>query len=284
MHRQLILSILALSFAFVPSRASAREFFPHEAHIKYYIYDVTCDMCHVAGAKTIIPDKKVCLQCHQDGFPEKVRFVSPRTHGPTWALTHGSEAKSGVFDCAGCHEQAFCLECHRVGPADEMGRLGNNMINVHRSDFFVTHPISARTDQRLCVTCHETRFCYDCHSEFRSQIGQPGSPSHRRVFDLGLDGNIDKIHAGFDGSIPCDTCHLQGSVAPDLHTWSVGHGREARRSLVTCQTCHPEGEICLKCHSAKSGVVGFNPHGKGWKDRMGRLNDASNGKTCKKCH
>jgi hypothetical protein len=54
--------------------------------------------------------------------------------------------------------------------------------------------------------------------------------------------------------------------------------------LATCQTCHPEGDVCLRCHSAKGGVVGFNPHGKDWDDRKNRLNDASNGKTCRKCH
>ncbi|MFO7750385.1 MAG: iron-containing alcohol dehydrogenase, partial [Desulfobacteraceae bacterium] len=69
-----------------------------------------------------------------------------KTHGPVWALNHRSEAKGNAVDCAACHEQDYCLECHKSGFADEQGSFSNNMINVHSSDFHVTHPLSARTD------------------------------------------------------------------------------------------------------------------------------------------
>jgi len=283
MTRKIIFSLVLLLAAGV-ALAWAATRFDHRAHLEEYVPGTSCDTCHLVGAETIVPDKKVCLDCHDEAMAKEAKLNGTKTHGPVWALNHRSEAKGNAIDCAACHEQDFCLECHKSGFADEQGAFANNMINVHRSDFHITHPIAARTDPQLCSSCHEPSFCRDCHDDFRFRTGRASGPSHRRVFDLGLDGDIDAIHAGFDATIQCDACHLPDSVAVDFHSWSVGHAREARRSLATCQTCHPEGDVCLKCHSAKGGVVGFNPHGKHWDDRKNRLNDASNGKTCKKCH
>lgn len=256
--------------------------FEHRAHLEEYAKDVSCSSCHLHEAELIVPERKVCLDCHEQAFVSAAELPATRTHGPVWALQHREEAKSKTIDCAACHEQDYCLECHKSGRADEMGAFGNNMINVHRSDFHVSHPIAARTDPQLCSSCHENNFCVACHDDFR--VGRSSGASHRRVFDLGLNGDIDAIHAGFTPDVQCDACHLQGSVAPDFHTWSVGHARDARKNLATCQSCHPDGDVCIKCHSARGGAVGYNPHGKDWDDRKSRLNDASNGKTCRKCH
>ncbi len=281
MTRNVILSIVLLAAGVSLAWANMR--FDHRAHLEEYVPGTACVTCHLADAQSIVPDKKVCLDCHEQEVAAETDLGAVKTHGPVWALNHRSEAKGNAIDCAACHQQDDCLECHKSGFADEQGAFGNNMINVHSSDFHITHPIAARTDQQLCASCHEPQFCNECHSEFRFRTGRASGPSHRRVFDLGLNGDIDAIHAGID-STQCDSCHLQGSVAPDFHDWSIGHAREARRSLTTCQACHPGGDVCIKCHSAKGGAGGFNPHGDGWSDRKDRLNDASNGRTCRKCH
>ena len=141
----------------------------------------------------------------------------------------------------------------------------------------------ARANAERCYSCHETRYCSDCHDTWRFRSGDIGSPSHRRTFDLGLeDTNIDVIHAGFDNTLACDTCHEEAGI--DFHSWSIGHAREARKSLATCQSCHPDGDVCLRCHSARGGAYGFNPHPKDWDDIKGNISDASNGRTCRKCH
>lgn len=258
--------------------------FDHRAHLKEYAPDTPCATCHLPGAASIIPDKAVCLDCHKQDEIAGVELAPTMTHGPVWALDHRAPAKNGSIDCAACHEQSFCLDCHKAGFADEMGSFSNNMINVHRSDFHVTHPLAARNDQRLCASCHESKFCSSCHDSFRLRRGDIGSPSHRYTFDLGLNGDVSAIHAGFTPGTQCDSCHRSGLVTPDFHSWSIGHAREARRSLATCQACHPDGDTCLKCHSARGGAVGFNPHPKDWDDIKGTLQKASNGKTCRKCH
>lgn len=289
MTRKLILTIVLLLTAGVVSAWAAS--FEHKAHLEEYLPGESCETCHVPDAISIVPDTKVCLDCHDQATVDQVTLGQTNTHGPVWSLNHRAEALGAGANCASCHAQEDCLECHKAGFADEMGELGNNMINVHRSDFDITHPIPARTDQQLCSRCHESRFCSDCHDDWRFRTSDIGSPSHRRTFDLGFeDADFEAIHGPIraidpsDASQMCDNCHLGTSVAPDFHSWSVGHAREARRSLATCQACHPDGDVCLRCHSARAGASAFNPHGDDWDDIKGNLEDANNGKTCRKCH
>ena len=249
--------------------------FNHAEHLTY-VEDMPCSTCHVADATEIVPSRDVCLECHDCDFTNTVTFPGLKTHGPVWALEHRFDAKAKAIDCASCHEQEFCLECHKSGFADEQGSFSNAMINVHRSDFHVTHPIAARTNPQLCESCHENGFCVDCHNRFAPE--DLAIQSHRRGWsDLSVSG---APHSSFAPD-SCGSCHPD-SVLP-AHEWSSNHAREARKDLVTCQACHPDGDVCLKCHSAKSGLR-VNPHPDDWDDMKGRLKRATNGKTCRKCH
>jgi len=255
--------------------------FDHQAHNEY-LDGPECTTCHVEGAFSIVPDKKVCLECHDKEFAEGVEFTSLQTHGPLWAFEHRSQAKLNAPDCASCHEQDFCLECHKSGYADEMGSYQNNMANVHRSDFQVTHPIAARTDPQLCSSCHEPKFCTECHEAFnRNDLALD---SHRRGFS---DGTLGGQHAFFN-ELQCRGCHEDpntGLTVLPSHEWSSLHAREARKNLATCQACHPDGDVCIKCHGSKDrGLLGVNPHPKDWGSISDRLERASSGRTCRVCH
>jgi hypothetical protein len=269
-----LLLLFTLTFFGAPSLAAAVNF-DHTAHLGY-VEKGACETCHQEGAKSIVPETKVCLECHDQAFVDGVKLPGLKTHGPVWSLNHRPFAKAVGNNCASCHAQADCLECHtNAGRADEMGELGNNMINVHRSDFQVTHPIPARTDPQLCSSCHETKFCVECHENFAP--ADLATASHRKGF---TEGTLGGAHANFSVQ-QCQTCHPD-SVLP-THEWSTQHAREARKNLATCQACHPEGDVCLKCHSATSGLQ-VNPHPKEWNDFKNRLDRASDGKTCRKCH
>ncbi|MEJ2034060.1 MAG: cytochrome C [Deltaproteobacteria bacterium] len=273
MIRKAFFTILLMMATASPAWADT---FNHRDHLQEYIPGEPCDTCHKPEAPTIVPDKSVCLQCHEQDFIKEVKLPATRTHGPVWPLNHREEAKEKAIDCAACHQQQFCLECHIEGYADEMGQFGNKMINVHMGDYFVTHPIPARTNPQLCSTCHENAFCVDCHEQFRRD--QLAGVSHRRSWSDLKVGTVP--HSQFSTS-QCQSCH-PNSVLP-AHDWEIGHAREARKNLVTCQACHPEGDVCLKCHSARSGLM-VNPHPADWGDIKDRLNGASNGRTCRKCH
>jgi len=268
-----LLILLTLSLLGATTALAAR--FDHAAH-NTYLDPLDCATCHVAGAKSIVPELKVCLDCHDDVFVKEVKLPGLKTHGPVWPLNHRAAAKGNTPDCSACHQQSDCLACHKAGFADEMGAFGNQMVNVHRSDFNVTHPIAARTNPQLCSSCHERNFCLDCHKSFAP--ADLAIASHRRGF---TDGTLGGNHALFNET-QCQTCHASGSVIP-TGGWAPSHAREARKNLATCQACHPEGDVCLKCHSAVSGLK-VNPHPKNWDDIQGRLKRASDGKTCRKCH
>ncbi|MFH7326053.1 cytochrome C [Desulfurivibrio sp. C05AmB] len=293
----ILLVCCSLLLLALPAAARAQEdylfTFDHDQHQFLVFPGSPCITCHLPDSPTVTPEPRACLQCHDEDFPELVRMPGMvNTHGPLWGFNHGPFAKNRQLDCAGCHQQNYCLDCHVQGPAQEMGKFGGALLNVHRSDFRVTHPIAARTNPRLCASCHEPASCSDCHSDFRRRTGHDGraaSPSHRRVFGLGVNGDLAAIHEDFRGENSlnrCDDCHRSGTVAPTMHAWSREHAREARRNLNTCQACHPSGDTCIQCHSAKSGPGGVNPHGPGWKNssRAERLRSASGGATCVRCH
>jgi hypothetical protein len=250
--------------------------FDHDNHLALLEKEQVCISCHKEDAGGIIPAKGNCHDCHAEDFIGQVSFPGTKTHGPVWSMNHRAAAKGNSYDCSACHDQSYCMDCHKAGFADEMGELGNNMINVHRSEFMVSHPIPARTDPQLCSSCHENKFCSDCHANFAPQ--DLAILSHRRGWS-GMTAD-DVQHDLFTPDM-CQTCHPD-SVLP-AHQWSQSHAREARKNLVVCQSCHPEGDTCLTCHSAKTGLR-INPHPKDWDDMKNRLRDASDNRTCRKCH
>jgi hypothetical protein len=283
MIRSLLTILAVLTLGAAPALAVT---FDHAAHLTY-LEGEPCSICHMDpekdtvvfnGPETIVPDRAVCLNCHDEDFVDQVEFPGLKTHGPLWALNHRPYAKGESIDCYACHQQVDCLECHKSGFADEQGDFGNNMINIHRSDFHVTHPIAARTDPQLCSSCHESKFCRDCHDNFAPE--DLAVLSHRRGWSNITVGPTGPAHAQFNES-QCQTCHPD-SVLP-VHEWSPQHAREARKNLATCQACHPEGDVCLKCHSARTGLR-VNPHPSDWDDIKGRLDRASDSRTCRKCH
>jgi hypothetical protein len=156
MKCKVILSVVSLVCIYAGTALAIQ--FDHDEHMEYLVDDKECSACHKKDARMIVPAKDVCLECHEEDFYAGVTFAGTRTHGPVWSLNHRAPVKGGAVDCSACHEQQYCLECHKAGFADEMGEFGNNMINVHRSEFHVSHPIAARTDPQLCAGCHENRF------------------------------------------------------------------------------------------------------------------------------
>lgn len=260
---------------FLPGQVLAVDF-DHEWHVEMLGEDDVCFNCHVPEAKSVKPDPATCEACHEKDFTETVNFKGLETHDVVWAMRHGPKAQKVTANCYTCHEMSDCLDCHQSGFADEMGEFSNNFINIHRSDFHVTHPIAARTDPQLCSQCHENQFCVECHNNFNN--ADLAILSHRRGF---TDGTLGGQHAFFDET-QCQGCHTD-SVLPS-HDWSIPHAREARKNLATCQSCHPEGDVCMQCHSATTGLR-VNPHPHDWGGRMAdRLENATAGRTCRKCH
>jgi hypothetical protein len=219
---------------------------------------------------------KFCNECHV------INNVEPN-HGAFWINEHRYYREKLPSNCNDCHQQSFCSDCHYGGGIDRdlhvSQSIADYMPKTHRTDWKEIHPIKALDDPRNCFRCHdERRFCAECHSKFNPNDLR--FISHRRGWsDLEVKKGGPR-HSVFN-TAQCRTCH-PNSVLP-VHQWSSSHAREARQNLATCQTCHADGDVCLKCHSAMTGLK-VNPHPKNWRSIAGRLGSASSNVTCIKCH
>jgi hypothetical protein len=174
-------------------------------------------------------------------------------HGAFFVKEHRLLAQRAGNNCADCHQQSFCLDCHKGGGIEpdltrSLSRRGEYMPNTHRSDFISIHSIKAADNPQNCYRCHESKFCSDCHS--KTKKGSLNIKSHRKA------GNTQ------------------------IYNWNSDHAAEARRNLQSCESCHPEADVCVRCHF--SG--GANPHPKNWSKIKQRYKDTKNARTCKKCH
>jgi hypothetical protein len=216
-----------------------------------------------------------CTQCHLSAG------VAPN-HDAGWVRGHRLVAAKSEKNCADCHDQQFCLDCHTGGGIDADLKMNNYRANYipksHRTDFRELHPIIALDNPQTCTRCHDSRFCSECHAKFRGQDLMV--QSHRRAWsDLSV-GSGGPAHSTFT-TAQCQTCH-PGGLLPK-HVWSRDHAREARRNLQACQTCHSDGEVCMTCHSARRGLL-INPHPRNWNSVKDRYRSRSGGRSCIKCH
>jgi hypothetical protein len=218
-----------------------------------------------------------CNACH------KSEGVAPN-HDADWVRSHRLLANQGEKNCADCHEQHFCLDCHQGGGIDANLSTRNYQADYtpksHRSDWLEIHPMKALDNPQHCYRCHDKDYCSQCHSQFRPQNLQ--FLSHRRQFrDIQLSA-IGPNHANFN-TTQCQTCH-PGGLLP-THQWSADHAREARRNLLACRSCHSDGNTCVTCHSAVPNAgLRVNPHPRNWNAVKNNYRNASNKGTCTRCH
>lgn len=281
-----------------------------------------CGACHpgwTAGAqvaRVVIPPPSLkfshaahaasaCTSCHGDLAAAGVGLAT-RDHLPT------------MDRCLTCHDgrtaDRACTTCHLAGAGGRLrtdladGRLvpvGGATGAVHGPDFRTHHARDAAGPGATCASCHQERFCSDCHlgvvkpMEFHAgdylslhaveaRRGVPDcSACHRtQSFCVGCherSGVGVRAESGFDRSGLIGRYHPPGWAAaggrgPDHHA------TEAQRNLAQCSSCHRE-DFCLECHTAEPGRVGPSPHGPGWRG-SGRCRAlaARNPRLCLRCH
>src|SRR3990170_3622243 len=82
-----------------------------------------------------------CTECHQGSD------VVPN-HGAFWMKEHRLPAQKATSNCADCHQQSWCLDCHVGGGIEpdlkkSLSRRGEYMPKTHRSDFVSIHSVKA---------------------------------------------------------------------------------------------------------------------------------------------
>jgi len=197
-----------------------------------------------------------CNSCHKS---EGIAL----NHDVDFVRGHRVLASKSGNNCSQCHDQKWCLDCHKGGGSGDNLTIENfgrdYKPKSHRSDFIAIHPLKAQGNQHQCYRCHDAvAFCNACHSRFPT--GSLRIKSHL----LGGPNNGTTL-----GSTPSATT-----------SWALGeHPAEARRNLQSCQICHPDGDVCIQCHSGGNSA---NPHPRGFK--ASNIKGRTNAKMCLKCH
>jgi Cytochrome c7 and related cytochrome c len=200
-----------------------------------------------------------CLGCHED-LKRYEKPVESFKHQGEFLKLHGALARGGAENCAACHEQTFCADCHSpttvpgkpafIYPEDVKRDL------IHRGDYQSRHVVDVQANPASCRKCHGSNFCLTCHEQ--QNLMQP-----------------------YGSTTPIRNPHPPG---PDWANNKAGgnfHGDAARRNIVTCAGCHDQGadSVCVACHTTGRGMP--SPHPKSWKKSAA---DISKNSMCAACH
>lgn len=163
-----------------------------------------------------------CRDCHSgSGVADN--------HGAFFMNEHKLLARKASSNCADCHQQSYCLDCHKGGGLEadfrkSLSRRGEYMPKSHRSDFISLHAIKAADNPRDCYRCHESNFCSDCHNrQIQRNRSRMSIKPHQPIY--ASPGVLDQ-------------------------RWVSDHSADARRNLTSCQGCHPQKFDCTNflCH------------------------------------
>lgn len=268
--------------------------FNHKLHIEQE--ELACETCHKNLDKVdfsdanSLPEMKDCAVCHNNEQATlecttchtNTLNLRPAEHTADFLVVHKNLARIDQEECAICHTQNDCAECHEgatlftttglkrdiqtaFSPSTGVGTKGLVLSRVHDLNFRATHPLQAQGRTQECMVCHETQnFCQTCHeSEGVDVAGKP------------------LWHGGPDW----------GALAGVVGTGGGRHAELARRDIENCASCHStEGNdpTCLLCHTDFDGVQGTNPktHERGFANRFGGDSEFHNDDSalCYSCH
>ncbi len=99
-----------------------------------------CTSCHDQSA--------FCIDCHIDaGFVDndpELRGMSARFHEVGWVESsgHGRAAQLSLTECASCHQESTCAQCHVE-------------VNPHGGDFLFRCRELAEASPTMCLRCHD---------------------------------------------------------------------------------------------------------------------------------
>jgi hypothetical protein len=206
----------------------------------------SCETCHTGdGARDFLRSIPDARQATAPGV--QLRWATPATlstgphnvsvHPPGFARAHGTMAASGELQCASCHAQRFCSDCH-----------GGERVTrrYHPNDFVSTHAPQAYGRETDCSSCHSTEvFCRACHR----QVGLAAKANIRStVFHnaqpLWL---LQHGRAARQDLTSCTTCHQQTycrQCHSDLGSRINPHGPGFDAARMSSKN----PQLCLVCH------------------------------------
>jgi len=199
----------------------------------------SCQSCHGRDASIVA----AALPSPPSGGPQGVLIAAARPpfHTSDWVRQHGTAGTTGLPNCAACHTQSYCLDCHD----------GPDKNTFHPDNFVLQHGAEAYAERTECASCHSTEvFCRTCHTSSGAGVS---ASSGNAFHDAQPDWLIVHGRAARQGMEECTTCHQQTSCLR-CHSaragWRINpHGpdfdaeRIAKRSTESCSICHTSGQI-----------------------------------------
>jgi c(7)-type cytochrome triheme protein len=269
--------------------------FSHELHLKKK--GTQCTTCHpgldkadYAGPANM-PEMATCSTCHNDrqasnaceACHTQVTALIPPDHLEAgFKKDHKNLTRLGAMEtnCATCHTQNFCGECHTPGAVMQFGSgammsdpnprvfpgtssTQMTLQRAHDLNYRFTHGVDAKSKSSECYTCHAAReFCGECHEAGDNVTSHGFKPAS----------------------------HLGAGFA----TFGVGsgggrHAELARRDIETCVSCHDTqggDPTCITCHADGDGIRGTDPrtHPSGYmRNEHGPWHENA-GAACFNCH
>ncbi len=186
--------------------------FSHAAHLGK---DMDCAACHgdPEAARPSLPVNTDCRACHEtaDAYadcrmchaPDEV--LRPADHDAAWVNHHGLLARDDQGQCAHCHTETTCQECH----------VGDNVRpRSHGLNYVFAHALDARSNELDCAVCHQDpEYCSACHVAERvlprshSRAGWVSFPDGGSHATDGLFEIESCIACHSEGSPTCTACH-----------------------------------------------------------------------------
>jgi hypothetical protein len=216
-----------------------------------------CFRCH--DQEKGAPAPGACTACHTPGFELK-----PPSHlaADFFPAKHAELAKEAVTEVE-----------------ETLKETGDKPVTVERkAEWMKADPSSKETTgQRLvvtkevfyCGTCHEQKFCLDCHGtpmphseEFKKpkDVNDPlGHPAASKV----IADKCVMCHTKTDPNF-CNKCHhgteLKFTYNP-AEPWTTQHPKAVAKSgIKSCTTCHVS-TFCSDCHTKNKVVPGSHKAG-----------------------
>jgi hypothetical protein len=268
-------------------------------HAAHAARNIGCAQCHGAVAmvelatRDQLPRMRGCFHCHQ--MP-----------GPARGKARGECENCHLSERGGMLVTRFAIG--KLVPPRWLHDAG------HGPDWLERHKQVAGNDSRLCASCHQEKYCTDCHDgRVRPRAVHPND--WISMHPVAARQNNPTCTSCHRAQTFCVACHQRAGVSmsgpyanfagrgrfhPPKSIWtdpprSAGHHAfEAQRNLNACVSCHVERD-CATCHAtARRGGRGWsqgdgfagqgtNPHPLGFRDRCGSAL-RRNARPCLVCH
>ncbi|MBI1809364.1 MAG: hypothetical protein HYR75_05645, partial [Gemmatimonadetes bacterium] len=120
-----------------------------------------------------------CQGCHKESFCKDCHVgerVGPRRyHVANFVTRHASSAYGRDAECSTCHNTgAFCRSCHQQAGLASQGNGRSLGYHNAQPQWLQEHGRAARQELNTCASCHQQRYCMQCHSDLGWRINPHG--------------------------------------------------------------------------------------------------------------